>query len=183
MVVEIPLLRPHPARSPHNPVYPRRLDPSVLAISLSVHRHVFICILCSSHFTCYDNMINTVLVLCLVNQGAPYLHKTRVDLFIEKQLFPVCWDGCTLPGGGTLHAPTELTDWRLLSRFVLPKQIGGINVRNKFTEFLFWKLFWEGEREESYISITEETDTGWWTMLGCPTTLTDLHWIIYEVTV
>jgi hypothetical protein len=37
-----------------NPVYARCLDPSVLAFSLSLHRHPFICILFSSRFTCYN---------------------------------------------------------------------------------------------------------------------------------
>ncbi len=32
----------------------RRLDPSVLAISLSLHRHPFVCFLFSSRFTCYN---------------------------------------------------------------------------------------------------------------------------------
>ena len=35
-------------------VYERRLDSSVLAISLSLHRHSFVCILFSSRFTCYN---------------------------------------------------------------------------------------------------------------------------------
>jgi hypothetical protein len=39
---------------PRNPVYARTLDPSVLAISLSLHRHPFTCILFSSRFTCYN---------------------------------------------------------------------------------------------------------------------------------
>jgi len=40
--------------TPYNPVYTRRVDPSVLAISLSLHRHPFVCILCISRFTCYN---------------------------------------------------------------------------------------------------------------------------------
>jgi hypothetical protein len=36
---------------PHNPVYPRRLDPSVLVFSLSLCRHPSICILFTSRFT------------------------------------------------------------------------------------------------------------------------------------
>ena len=40
---------------PRNPVYARRLDSSVLVISLSFHRHPFVCILFSSRFTCYNN--------------------------------------------------------------------------------------------------------------------------------
>ncbi len=40
------------SRSPRNPVYARRLDPSVLAFSLSLHRYPLICVLFSSHFTC-----------------------------------------------------------------------------------------------------------------------------------
>jgi hypothetical protein len=39
---------------PHNPLYVRRLDPSVLSFSLSSHRHPSICILFSSHFTSYN---------------------------------------------------------------------------------------------------------------------------------
>jgi hypothetical protein len=39
---------------PRNPVYVRSLDPSVLAISLSLHRHPFRCILFSSRFTWYN---------------------------------------------------------------------------------------------------------------------------------
>jgi hypothetical protein len=39
---------------PRNPVYARRLDSSVLVISLSLHRHPFVCILFSSRFTCYN---------------------------------------------------------------------------------------------------------------------------------
>jgi hypothetical protein len=35
-------------------VYVRRFDSSVLAISLSLHRHPFVCILFNSHFTCYN---------------------------------------------------------------------------------------------------------------------------------
>ncbi len=35
----------------HNPVYVRRLDPSVLVFSLSLYRHPSICILFSSRFT------------------------------------------------------------------------------------------------------------------------------------
>jgi len=38
---------------PRNPVYVRSLDPSVLVISLSLHRHPFVCMLFSSRFTCY----------------------------------------------------------------------------------------------------------------------------------
>ena len=39
---------------PRNPVYARRLDPSVLTISLSLHRNPFICILFNSLFTSYN---------------------------------------------------------------------------------------------------------------------------------
>jgi hypothetical protein len=39
---------------PNNPEYTRSLDPSVLVISLSLHRHPFICILFISRFTCYN---------------------------------------------------------------------------------------------------------------------------------
>ncbi len=35
---------------PHNPVYVRRVDPSALALSLSLHRHSYISILFSSRF-------------------------------------------------------------------------------------------------------------------------------------
>ena len=38
--------------SPHNPVYVRSVDPSVLVFSLSLHRHPHICILFSSRFIC-----------------------------------------------------------------------------------------------------------------------------------
>jgi hypothetical protein len=40
---------------PRNPVYERSLDSSVLPISLSLHRHPFVCILFTSRFTCYNN--------------------------------------------------------------------------------------------------------------------------------
>ncbi len=36
-------------------MYARRLDSCVSAISLSLHRHPFVCILCISPFTCYNN--------------------------------------------------------------------------------------------------------------------------------
>ncbi len=35
---------------PRNPVYARRVDPSVLAFNLSLHRHPYLCILCHSRF-------------------------------------------------------------------------------------------------------------------------------------
>ncbi len=38
--------------SPRNPEYARRIDPSVLACSLSLHRHPHICIPFSSRFIC-----------------------------------------------------------------------------------------------------------------------------------
>jgi hypothetical protein len=38
---------------PHNPVYTRILGPSVLAFRLSLHRHPYICIPCSSHYISY----------------------------------------------------------------------------------------------------------------------------------
>ena len=38
-------------------MYARRLDPSVLVISLSLHRHPFVCIIFSSHFTSYNKYI------------------------------------------------------------------------------------------------------------------------------
>ena len=41
-------------RPPHNPVYARRLDPSVLAFGLSLHRRPYVCILSSSHFIYYN---------------------------------------------------------------------------------------------------------------------------------
>ena len=41
-------------RPPHNPVYPRSLDPSVLVFSLSLHRHPCICVLFSSRFICFN---------------------------------------------------------------------------------------------------------------------------------
>ena len=39
---------------PHNPVYVRCFDPSVLVFSLSLYRHPSLCILFSSHFTSYN---------------------------------------------------------------------------------------------------------------------------------
>jgi hypothetical protein len=43
---------------PRNPVYARRLDPSVLGFSLSLYRHPSICILFTSHFTMWPLTIN-----------------------------------------------------------------------------------------------------------------------------
>ena len=45
---------------PHNPVYARRLDPSVLAFSLSLYRHPIICILYNSRFTSYTKQTRDV---------------------------------------------------------------------------------------------------------------------------
>ena len=39
---------------PRIPVYARRLDPSVLAFSLSLYRHPSLCILFDSRFTPYN---------------------------------------------------------------------------------------------------------------------------------
>jgi hypothetical protein len=49
---------------PHNPVYVRRLGPSILEFSLSLHRHPSICILFSSRFTSYNEQIMSHTVCC-----------------------------------------------------------------------------------------------------------------------
>ena len=40
-----------------NPVYTRRLDPSVLVFRLSLYRHPSTCILFTSHFTSYNKLL------------------------------------------------------------------------------------------------------------------------------
>ena len=42
---------------PHNPVYVRCFDPSVLVFSLSLYRHPSLCILFSSHFTSFNKQL------------------------------------------------------------------------------------------------------------------------------
>ena len=43
------------SQSPHNLVHARRVDPTVLAFSLSLHWHIYICILFSSRFISLHN--------------------------------------------------------------------------------------------------------------------------------
>jgi hypothetical protein len=85
--------RPHPAHShmytvynptlptptlftfyTRNTVYVRRLDPSVLEFSLSLHRHPFICILFNFRFTSYNKFNNP-------DSGSPYLPGCPDDTF------------------------------------------------------------------------------------------------------
>ena len=67
---------------PHNPVYVSRLDPSVLAFSLSLYRHPSICILFSSRFTSDNKQIRTPKITMLV------------FAWNEKRIHFLCWFRC-----------------------------------------------------------------------------------------
>jgi hypothetical protein len=60
---------------PRNPVYPRCLDPPDSEFSLSLHRHPFLCTLCSSHVTLTINNNNDH----FLNSMSSSRHETMVD--------------------------------------------------------------------------------------------------------
>ena len=62
-------------------VYVRRLDPSVLAFSLSLYRHPSICILFSSHFTSYNKQNSKKKTAFHIS--TPATGKARCDLEVK----------------------------------------------------------------------------------------------------
>ena len=65
-------------RPPSNPVFVRRLHPSVLVFSLSLHRHLFVCILFNSRFI-YCNK-HTLVYRCfkIINNSRVTLPETNL---------------------------------------------------------------------------------------------------------